>query len=45
MRGFELGEKLPRGPSLSLFRVRKALPDTFLGVGVGGNIEREKPER
>jgi len=39
MRVFELVEKLPRGPSLSFFRTLKALPDTFLGVGVSSNIE------
>src|SRR5215469_7685345 len=40
MRGFELGEKLPRGPGLSFFRILQALPDTFLGVGTGGDIEK-----
>jgi hypothetical protein len=40
MRGFELVEKLPRGPSLSSFRTFRALPDTFLGVGVSSNIEQ-----
>jgi hypothetical protein len=40
MRGFELVEKLPRGPSLSFFRTLKALSDAFLGVGMGGNIEQ-----
>jgi len=40
MRGFELGEKVPRGPSPSFFRILKALPDTFLGVGSGGDIEK-----
>jgi hypothetical protein len=32
MRGFELVDKCPRGPSLSFFRTLKTLPDTFLGV-------------
>jgi hypothetical protein len=40
MRGFELVEKLPRGPSLSSFRTLKALPDAFLGVGMRSNIEQ-----
>jgi hypothetical protein len=40
MRGFELVEKLPRGPSLSFFRTFKALPDAFLSVGMGSNIEQ-----
>jgi len=39
-RGFELVEKLPRGPSLSFFRILKGLPDAFLGVGMGSNIEQ-----
>src|SRR5215469_1518751 len=39
MRGFELGEKLPCGPSLSFFHVLQALPNTFLGVRQSGNIE------
>jgi hypothetical protein len=40
MRGFELVEKLPRGPSLSFFRTLKTLPDAFLGVGMRSNIEQ-----
>src|SRR5690348_16801589 len=40
MRSFKLCEKLSRRPSLSLLRVLKALSDTFLGVGMGGNIEK-----
>jgi hypothetical protein len=40
MRGFELVEKLPRGPTLSFFRTLKALPDAFLGVGMRSNIEQ-----
>ena len=40
MRGFEFIEKLPRGPSLSFFPTLKALPDTFLGVGLSSNIEQ-----
>jgi hypothetical protein len=40
MRGFELVEKLPRGPSLSFFRTLKALLDAFLGVGMRSNIEQ-----
>jgi len=40
MCGLERVEKLPRGPDLSFFRVLKALPDAFLGVGMGGYIEQ-----
>src|SRR5260370_23967064 len=40
MPGFELGEKLPHGPSLSFFRLVQALADAFLRISVGGNVEQ-----
>jgi hypothetical protein len=36
----ELVEKLPCRPEFSFFRVFKALTDSFLGIGLGGNVEQ-----
>ena len=36
----ELVEKLPCRPEFSFFRVFKALTDSFLCIGVGGNVEQ-----
>jgi hypothetical protein len=40
MHGFELVEKLLRGPSFSLFRVLQALTDAFLCINAGRNVEQ-----
>jgi len=40
MRGSELVEKLPCGPSLSFFRTLKTLLDAFPGVAMRSNIEQ-----
>jgi len=37
----ELVEKLPCWPEFSFFRVLKALTDSFLCIGAGGNVEQE----
>jgi hypothetical protein len=36
----ELVEKLPCRPEFSFFHVFKALTDSFLYIGVGGNVEQ-----
>ena len=38
---FELVEKLPCRPEFSFFRVFKALTDSFLCIGAGGNVEQK----
>src|SRR5271166_3690993 len=40
MFGFELVEKLFRRSYLFLFRILEALPDAFLGIGAGSNVEQ-----
>lgn len=41
MSRFELVEKLSCGPEFSFFRVFKALADSFLCIGAGGNVEQK----
>jgi hypothetical protein len=41
MGRIELVEKLPCRPEFSFFRVFKALTDSFLCIGAGGNVEQE----
>jgi hypothetical protein len=40
MGGVEVVEKLPCRPQFSFFRVFKALTDSFLCIGAGGNVEQ-----
>jgi len=40
MRGFEVSEKLSRGPEPTLFGVLKALTDALRGMGTGGYVEQ-----
>src|ERR1700674_1713245 len=40
MLGFELVEKLLRGPSFSFFRVLQALTDAFLCIDAGSDVEQ-----
>ncbi len=39
MRGSKLLEDLPRGPEFPLLRVFQTLPNAFLRIGAGGNIQ------
>ena len=41
MRSFELDKKLSCRTEFSFFRVFKALTDSFLCIGAGGNVEQE----